>query len=299
MRLIKLRPITVLNSNVPEENYETYDPAYAYHAGDIVLVQNLEPNGITKKFRSLADNNQGHYPPDNPDFWQDLGATNKWAMFDSYSTTQTVYDGNIQVEIEATKITHVALFNVEGNECTIEIWDNDTGDFINVYDQGLRLDQSLSWSDYFFGEFVFKTALVQQVPYMLGSTRLRITIYGSTTKCGLLAVGYGQYIGCTTFGVRTGIDDYSVKAQLDFGEYYLKQGKFAKKAEVNLEIATGALSKIQKMLADVRATPCIWDLNNENTNEDALIIYGFYKDFEVILSTPSISTCTLSIEGLI
>lgn len=299
MKVIVPKPITLISSNVAEDTTPEWDESTTYSSGDEVLVTGLGENGITKKYKSLQDNNTGHYPPDNPDWWEDEGATNKWKMFDNYVTTQTENSSSIDVTFTSNKISHVALFNVEAEDGTIEVRDsNDT--LLATYNFSLRLDQSTSWSDYFFGDFYYRTAYIQQIPYILGEAKIRVVLTKTgTVKCGMLIVGYAHYLGCTLFGLRAGILDYSRKETDSYGRTYLAQGAWAKKTEFDVEIPNGSIDKIQRLLADLRATPCVWDANNDDTDYDSLIIYGFYKDFDIILTQPLFSKCEITIEGLI
>ena len=50
------------------------------------------------------------------------------------------------------------------------------------------------------------------------------------------------------------------------------------------------------LLADYRATPLVW-IGSENAYQ-SLIVFGYYKDFEIDIAFPTVSYCTLSIEGM-
>ena len=300
MRVIVPKPITLVSSNVPEEDYPVWDENTTYNAGDIVLVEGLGDNSITKKYQSIEDNNTGNYPPKAVDKWQDLGATNRWAMFDEYTTTQTENDNSIDVTFTCNKISHIALFNIEATHATIEVYDPENDSLIKSYDINLRLDRSTSWSDYFFGDFYYRTAYIQTIPFSFEDVKVRVVLDGlSRVKCGLLVAGRYHYIGCTYWGLRTGILDFSKKEIDKFGITYLSEGPWSKRAEFDVEIPNGSVGKVQKLLADLRATPCVWDANNDDTDYDNLIIYGFYKDFDIILRGAVVSKCTITIEGLI
>jgi hypothetical protein len=53
---------------------------------------------------------------------------------------------------------------------------------------------------------------------------------------------------------------------------------------------------VQKVLADIRTTATVFvgDPNRPET-----VVYGFYKQFNIVLSTPSISDCSIEVEGLV
>ena len=43
------------------------------------------------------------------------------------------------------------------------------------------------------------------------------------------------------------------------------------------------------------ATPCVWIGDN---NYASTVIYGFYKDFDVVINYHTVSDCNLELEGL-
>ncbi len=52
-----------------------------------------------------------------------------------------------------------------------------------------------------------------------------------------------------------------------------------------------------RKLADLRATPCVW-VGSDKPELDPLVVFGFYKDFQVEVAYHTVSFCTLEIEGL-
>jgi outer membrane protein assembly factor BamB len=97
-----------------------------------------------------------------------------------------------------------------------------------------------------------------------------------------------------------GILDYSRKDTNEFGYTYLKQGNFSKRAEVEAWIYSENIDAIRRVLQDVRGLPIIVDANNsECTGYDSLKIYGFYRDFDIVIQGPTMSRISITFEGLI
>ena len=303
MKLIVPKDIQLVSTNVAEDTtYPVWDSSATYNKGDRVRVENLGSMGVTKIFESIIDSNTGNYPPDNPDKWQDLGVTNKWAMFDQYVNTQTVNTGSIDVTVTVQKCNYLSLLEVEANNLTVEIIDPDTSEVLWSTSMSLRLDNSASWSDYFFGDFIYQRSVILEIPIYNLNVNVHVVLETSSdaeAKCGFLICGRSQKLGCTLFGLHVGILDYSRKETDEFGRTYLKQGKWAKRAEFDVEIENDKIDYVQRLLASVRATPCVWEVNNETTNYESLIIYGFYKDFSVVIPNSVISQCSITVEGLI
>jgi hypothetical protein len=58
------------------------------------------------------------------------------------------------------------------------------------------------------------------------------------------------------------------------------------------------INKVQRVLADLRATPCAW-IGTDEAGFEPLTLFGFYRDFSIEVSYPLLSLCTLEIEGLV
>jgi hypothetical protein len=62
-------------------------------------------------------------------------------------------------------------------------------------------------------------------------------------------------------------------------------------------VPTASVGVLQRNLAGYRGRACVWDCNNE-TDFEPLFIFGFFNDFSLILSGPTSSACSISIQGL-
>ena len=60
-------------------------------------------------------------------------------------------------------------------------------------------------------------------------------------------------------------------------------------------VAAVSTSDVQNILASYRTTLLVW-VGDEDI--PALIVYGFYKDFNILISYIDYSICSLDIEGL-
>src|SRR4030042_6419222 len=118
---------------------------------------------------------------------------------------------------------------------------------------------------------------------------------GSTAICGACIIGQKLDVGYTQSGVRTGIQDYSIKIRDDFGNYNVLERAFNKKVDFTIWINNTKISAVQDILSDYRATPIVYIGSEHLTNT---IIYGFYKDFSIDIAYPTVSICSATIEGL-
>lgn len=325
MDLVKLIDIDLESSTVSESAYNEYDDTHAYIIDDIIYVS-FESNGTTDRtpheiYKSLADANTGNYPPDNPSKWSLIGATNKWKMFDGFVNTQTEDTSTIIVEIDASKTNSVGLFQLTGKTVTLTLsitssYQDESDDYyrdesdafygdtaITKKTEIIDLDSSpvYDYYEYFFAEFFYKSDIFWTYPYYYKDAILKIEIepYLNETKCGMCALGKSIALGTTQWNPHISIEDYSKKDTDSLGRTYLSQGNFAKKNEFDLWVKNVDIDMMRRILTDVRGLPIITNANEINTNYESLIIYGFYRNFEIIIPGPVMSKCSLEIEGLI
>ena len=75
---IKATSLPARHSSEPEE----FDPARTYIADQQCMVAQVD-----RIYQSTAADNQGHYPPDSPEHWVAVGATNRGRWNDEFVNT--------------------------------------------------------------------------------------------------------------------------------------------------------------------------------------------------------------------
>jgi hypothetical protein len=119
---------------------------------------------------------------------------------------------------------------------------------------------------------------------------------GTDLAVGVILIGQQQRFGRgIRLGARVGIQDYSRKETSEFGETILVQRAFAKKANFDLFIDKAEVDTLQIYLSALRATPALWI---GSTEYESTTVFGFYKNFDVLLNYPEHADCELEIEGL-
>lgn len=162
------------------------------------------------------------------------------------------------------------------------------------------------WYDYFFADYSQKTEIILSGIPNYTNTRTTITIVsdpiGKTysnkaISTSVSAIGNEIILGTTQWGASAGIIDYSRKETDEFGTTTFVQRAYSKRMNVNLILPSSDLTRVQKALIDLRATPCVW-IGTTSNIYDVLVIYGFYRDFSLEIPYPEYSFCSLQIEGL-
>lgn len=296
MKIIRPTTITdsiLVSSSVPENDYPQWNSATTYNEGDKVIV--LAEHKIYEALKTTTNES----PSTNPFSWLDLGATNRWAMFDEKIGTGTTAISSISVSLSPGIVTGITLLNIVGAlSVTIKMTTTEGV----VYDETIGLyDQSnvADWWTYFFEDIRLKSfALILNLPTYRTST-IDITINGETGKAvsvGSLVVGkLLQYANSIDYGASVGIQDYSRKERDEFGNVTIVERAFNKRARWNFRIQNSDVDVFQENLAALRARPAVY-IGNDGFN--ALIVYGFYRDFDTVITYPSHSECSIEIEGL-
>ncbi|MCU7877130.1 MAG: hypothetical protein KZQ84_10070 [Candidatus Thiodiazotropha sp. (ex Lucinoma borealis)] len=301
MNIVPPKSLTMLSTDVPEILHAEYASATNYSLNDRVYVT-LESDGTTERiphkiYESLGDNNQGDYPPDNPLSWLDIGATNRWKMLDNSVGSQTVQATSMTVTVQAKYVDTLALLNLQGDSVRVRLLDA-ADQVLSDDTHDLSVHESGSWSDYFFGDFVYRNSLVLPINGLYATVKIEVTLTGEQCAIGHLLAGRAIWLGGTRWDAWLGITDYSIKDTNDFGETYLTKRGYGNSLDVDVWIESGSVDRVHRTLADLRATPVLWQANNDETVYESLILFGWYRDFQQVLPGPKYSICSLNLEGL-
>ena len=170
-----------------------------------------------------------------------------------------------------------------------------------VYQKTIPLDGTVisDWYQYFFEESVQLGEIVATDVTPYPNAQLHISLQKSgAVEIGNLLFGSFYDLGETEFGASAGITDYSVKETDQFGDVTFVPRTFAKRMTARMELAAGQMNKVQRVLADVRATPCVWIGADDAQLYAPLIVYGWYRDFSIDVAYPTTSYVSLEVEGL-
>ncbi|WP_282396520.1 hypothetical protein [Pseudomonas sp. PS01298] len=295
IRPVEVTPAKLISSNVPETDYPAWSVMATYSIGDKVVLDH-------RNYEALAAVPAGVKPgaeivtTTNPAKWLDIGATNRWKMFDEIVGTLTTNPGLVSVTIQpGAVINSLALINVRGESVTVVMTDPIEG--VVASRTYSLIDGSVdNWYDWFFEEIELRNSIVALDLPAYGTASITVTVSSSgTAGIGELVIGKTADIGKALYGTGVGIDDYSKKERDPFGGWSVTEGAFSDTAKFPVAIDTDRVTKIKRLLTEIRAKPVVWV--GEETYE-ASILYGFFTSFDLVYSGPTVSDCQLEIEGL-
>ena len=296
MKLI--RPIAITDamlssSTVPENDHPAWSVGTAYVTGNRVILASTH-----RRYEALAAST-GVNPSSDPTKWLDLGPTNRWAMFDARVGTATTRTASLQAVLAPGAVDAVALIDTDAEGATVTL----TVDGVTAYTRtqsfnlgGNAIDNWFSW---FFEPIGRRSSLLFLDVPVYANGVVSVTVIrdnpADTVSCGTLLMGRQFSIGDTEHGVDIGIIDYSRKETDQFGVISVVERAYAKRMTARVVMQTDAVDDVHRNLAALRATPVLW-IGSETF--ESLTVFGFYKEFSIDLAYPTVSYCSLTIEGL-
>ncbi len=233
--------------------------------------------------------------------WQDIGATNRWKMFDNQNNTQTTNADYIEVQLTPAGLI-TAFF--AGN-CDIDSWTYTVTDPVEgvVYTETQSTVISNSGSSFWnwgFRPIQRKTIAVSVTipPYAGATHKIRFTKTGGTAKVGVCVIGRWTDIGLSQYGLGTDIKDYSTVRFNTDGTSETTERGYSKRMTLDIDLPNTDIDWVQNMLATYKQTNVVW-LGVTDTVLESTCIFGRYSSFKNIIQYFSKSKMALQIEGAV
>lgn len=284
----------ILSTNIPETDADLWNAGTVYAIGNLVRYAHRVYEALT--------NNTGKDPRTSPTDWLDLGATNRFKAFDQRISDPVVFPAVVEYEIshDGTPINSVALFGLAGTLATVETVDPVDGTVFSETVDLLDNTAVMDWYSYFF-----EPAGVQRPevlfrgipPYKSAKTLIRVTRPGEDVHVGQIVLGAAVQLGVAVFGTSISIQDYSRKERDQFGNPIIVPRAFAQTADYDVRLTTQDARRVQNTLAAYRTKPVVW--LSDADEAFGTTIYGYYRRFDIVLASPTISNATIEVEGLI
>lgn len=283
----------LISSTAPETDLPAWSAGTTYALHDLVVGPSTP-----RIYESLSNGNLNNTPETSPTWWADVGATNRWAMFDSQVSSATELTSPLTVEVAPGYVNALALIGLVGNQVDVTVTDGAGGP--TVYSNSIVLDGAIigDWYAYVFEpqNQLTQVVLTDLPPY--SAARLTVSITGgATVACAVMSVGTVYEIGDTQQGVKLGIIDYSRKDTDAYGTTTFVRRKFSRQMSAQLYLSTSQINAVMARLSALRAVPCVW-IGSTDTRYAPMVIFGFYRDFSVTVAYASLNLCNLEIEGL-
>ncbi|MDT3749739.1 hypothetical protein [Pseudomonas kurunegalensis] len=285
--------VASLLTNVPEADNELWLSTKSYGVGDLVMLEHriyeaLVANSNTSPTGAVTD----------PPTWLDRGVTNRWRMFDDKIGTETSNPESIALTIAPGRaVDSLAFFGLDAASIYVRVVDPYQGIVYESNVSPVSTDGINDWYDYFFSPVeVNEDFVLLGVPVgSYGSIEIVVAKPGGMARVGALILGKAAVLGEALYGTSVGITDYSRKERDTFGNMIIVERGYSKRADFDVIVQTGMVSQVQRLLGKYRAKPLVWI---GEASFQSTILYGYYKEFNLVISGPTASDCSISVEGL-
>lgn len=298
----------LLSSNIANDEIPLWDATTSYSRGDEVTYERQ----IWQSVIAIGETSTGDTPGDistTPPKWQNTGFSNRWKAFDgrvsdkAKSSNTFVWDGTdyngIYYEILPGEIYDTLIFfGVVASRIFIRTTDPVEGVIYDKEIDNISNDGVDNWYSYFFSPIESTSDVIYDDLPSYRQAKIEIglvTESGADAEVSEIVIGSRIEIGCTRFGPRFGILDFSVKERDDFGNDEIMERGFSKSATFDVRIERNRVDYVQRILSRYRAKPVVYNVLD---GLESSLIYGFYRDFEVILPNINVSRCQIEVEGL-
>lgn len=294
-------------SNVTEADYSEWDSSASYTATVGAVIGSRVIRSTTHKVYECFISGVNTTPPENDTSgrWLEVGPTNRWAVFDASMSTATSNSNTITYIIKPGRVNGLAILGM--NATFVEVAMTANGETVYSGSADLLSGNIVGdWYQYFYEPIYQRDALV--ITELIDSALLNLPAYGdglisitieyptNTPSAAAIVTGLVADFGLTQYDTSVGIIDYSKVETDSFGKTNVVKRGFSKRATFDLVIRNDAVDNVAKILSLYRATPIVW-VGTDNIH-NSLVVYGFYKDWEITFTEPTVSRINLQVEGL-
>jgi hypothetical protein len=311
-------PPTIGDTNIAEDSQATeYNSSLVYPVGSLVLV-----SANHSIYEAVQEVPAGTAPPSPPytsnDYWIRARSSERWAVFDGViSNVITSNTYSVKYVLRPTKFRGLCILNAVGSFVRIQVRDLNAGSKL-VYNKDYPLQYVVGanagletvvrdWYEYFYAaSYQVKDLALTTIP-AIQNPELTIEVFagaeGDTeteliASIGEIVLGSVIELGVTQSSPEFSIIDYSRKEVDIYGNWNIVQRNFSKKVDVRLLVMTRNIANIARVLADLRTTPVIWIPSESTDYMTTLLVYGYYKDFKMVIPHHVWAEMNLQIEGL-
>lgn len=293
----------MIYSSIAETDHAAWVSGTTYAIGDRVIRTTAPTHKIYERVVAGAGTTA---PESDPVNWIEVSPTNRWNLFDESPSTITLSASETMSYIlKPGRSNSFSALEVDATEIAVNVYISGERVY-SGYTNMLNNENVGNWYEYFYEPFYYQTSLAvtdllnAALLELPAATDMIITVTlrkaGGTPSIGALVTGIVYELGKTQNGMNLSIIDYSRKDTNDYGNTVLVRRKFSKRLSATFFLYSSKVDVVSNLLTQYRATPVVWIGADNNYN--SLVIYGFYRDWNIGIPNNIGSTCNIEIEGL-
>lgn len=290
----------LVSSSAAETDYAPWNGATTYATDQYCI------STVTHRiYKSMKDGNVGKDPTDIANrtgttvWWQDVGPTNKWAMFDGEVSTQTVVASPLTVVLRPGFFNAFYMGAIDAEQIDCVVTDAPGGNVIWSFSGALEGSAPADYYEYWFTAFKPMTDFLANGIDQYNDAELSVTLSkaSGTVKVGVLSVGDLRPLGNTQYGAKAKPKTYSYIKVDEFGKTKIVRRKAAKDLSLTAWIKTEEANSVVDTLTEVLDVPCVW-IGHSLPEYAGLRAFGLGRG-EVSYDKPKDCLLTIDVEGMI
>ncbi len=238
---------------------------------------------------AVAGPNKNKAPAGNPSFWVEIGATNRWKMFDLLRNTGTTVPSPLTVVLTpGRRFDSIALLGLDADEVEITV----VAAAVTIYSATIDLQtrEVVSWYGYYITPFAFKRSVVLiDIPPLTGAViTVTISKASGNVTCGSLALGTSVYVGITVPGAENDALNFSKIERDEFGNSLLIPRRSVPRSTQTVIVEKANVKRVIDLRTDLNAVPAVWTGIDDQDSDyfEPLLILGVYKRFTLAMDDP-------------
>ncbi len=218
-------------------------------------------------YESKKADNLGHDPTvpanlaGNTPWWQDVGPTNDWAMFDNDVSTQTVAPSPLTVVVEPGFFSSAQFFGLDADFITVTVRDKPGGAIVKEVTHELEGSAPADYDEYFWDDFEpeysFAVGNIEQ--YYKAEVTVTLTrTGGGDVKCGAMVVGDELVLGRTLAQPKVKPRSFSFVDTDKFGITSITRRKAITDLDVTALLDVSEANSVLAAIQGLLDVPCAW-----------------------------------------
>jgi hypothetical protein len=236
-----------------------------------------------------------------PPTWSDIGPTNKWAMFDTVIGTVSTDNLTLSVVLDPDAVVNgVAGFNINGaTSINVTMTDPSAGVVYNNDVPMLDNSSVIDFYEYFFEPIVNITSFVLlDLPAYINASTTFTAIGAGDVTVGTFVYGNQISLGVANHGTSLQLLDFNIRERDTFGNFKVTTDRrTAKLVDYDVTIPTSKVGYVYNTLSRLTTIASVWGGTGEP--DDSTLVYGYYRNMNINIDAPSVSSATIQIEGLV
>ena len=298
-----LVPITIvsdmlISSTITETDYAQYNPATTYALGNRCV-----STATHKIYESLQSGNLNHDPTNIANrlvptlYWQEVGPTNRWMMFDGNVSSASTHATAITVVVRPGHFNGFYLGGISADTLSVTIRSTPGGAVIYSYTASLEGSAPADYYEHFYNTFNPQKDFIASGLEAWATAELTLSLTGANITCGILSFGDLRELGLTQRAAKAKPKTYSYIKIDDFGNNTIVRRKSAVDMSASSVLDLSEANNVIEVIRSLLDVPCVW-IGSDLPEYGGLRVYGLGSG-EISYDHPQDCMLSLNVQGLI